>query len=78
LLDQCDPYSFALAVLAGVGQRLLHDAIDGVFLKCDEAAEFDGGLKLDLRPERLPVLVVARTNRLVSMSVIRRPSITPS
>jgi len=49
LLNQCDPHSFALAVLAGVGQALLYNAIDGILLDRHEAAEFDGGLKFDLR-----------------------------
>ena len=47
-LHQFHPHLVALAVSAGIGQRLLDDAIDGIFQDGNEPVEGDFAVELDL------------------------------
>ena len=50
VLQEADPYSLALAVLAGIRQALLGNPVDGVFQGLIQSVKINFAVELDFRP----------------------------
>jgi hypothetical protein len=57
LLNQSDHHLLALAVLAGIGQRFLHDAVNGVLQDRGQSAKLNVAVEFDLRAAAFPLFV---------------------
>ena len=57
LLGHRDRHPLALAVLAGIGQRLLGDAVDRILQDRRESLEIHVAIELDRRSATLPLFV---------------------